>query len=130
MTRKLPIPDKLSVRRPGKSAEDVPALSGKILSAEGSRELAIDGVLRIRGAQSLRIRYICAVQPSRSRATDLLYLNYVGGERSWRKGETVSEYEAVVCVKPLVCRYQRIGKKAQQEAQEADWWRFGSRQTR
>jgi len=78
--------------------EDVPALSGKTLSAEGTRELAIDGVLRIRGARPLRVRYVGAAKPSRSRATDLLYVNYVDGERSWRTGETVSEYEAVVCV--------------------------------
>jgi len=78
--------------------EDAPALSGKTLSAEGVREIAIDGVLRIRGARPLRIRYVGAVQPSRSRATDLLYLNYVDRERSWRAGQTVSEYEAVVCV--------------------------------
>lgn len=80
--------------------QDVPALSGKTVSTEGARELAIDGVLRIRGAQPLRARYVGAVQPSRSRATDLLYLNYLGEERSWRTGETISEYEAVICVEP------------------------------
>jgi hypothetical protein len=78
--------------------EDVPALSGKTLGAEGVRELAIDGVLRIRGPQPLRIRYAGAVQPSRSRATDLLYLNYVDREQSWRAGQAISEYEAVVSV--------------------------------
>jgi hypothetical protein len=80
--------------------EDVPALSGKTLGAEGVRELAIDGVLRIRGPQPLRIRYAGAVQPSRSRATDLLYLNYVDREQSWRAGQAISEYEAVVSVAP------------------------------
>lgn len=80
--------------------EDIPALSGKIVSAEGVRELAIDGVLRVRGVQPLRIRYIGAKQPSRSRATDLLYLNYADGQRTWRAGETVSEYAAVLDVAP------------------------------
>ena len=58
--------------------EDVPALSGKTLGAEAVREIVVDGVLRIRGAQPLRIQYQGAEQPSRSRATDLLYLNSRG----------------------------------------------------
>jgi hypothetical protein len=80
--------------------EDVPALSGKKLGAEAVREMVVDGVLRIRGARPLQIQYHGADQPSRSRATDRLYLNHVDGQRSWRTGETVSEYEAVVDVIP------------------------------
>ena len=84
--------------------EDVSALSGKNLSVEGVREIAIDNVLHIRGMQPLRVGYLGAVQPSRSRATDLLHLNYVDGEQSWRTGQTVSEYEAVIYVEPVVNR--------------------------
>jgi hypothetical protein len=80
--------------------QDVPALSGKIVNAGATREIAIDGVLRVRGTHPLRIRYGGAVEPSRSRATDLLYLNYLDREQSWRAGQTVSEYEAVVHVEP------------------------------
>jgi len=89
-----------TVARDGR-AEEVPALSGKTVSDEGAREIAIDGVLRIRGTQPLRVRYVGAVRPNRSRATDLLYLNYLDGERSWHAGETISEYEATVNVEPM-----------------------------
>ncbi len=80
--------------------EDVPALSGKRLAADGVREIEVDGVLRIRGTQPLRVRYAGAARPERSRATDLLYMNCVAGERTWRAGEIVSEYEAVIDVAP------------------------------
>jgi len=80
--------------------EDIPALSGKKLAADGVRELAVDGVLRIRGAQPLCVRYVGATQPSRSRATDLLYLNGVDGERTWHAGATISEFEASIDAVP------------------------------
>lgn len=78
----------------------LPALSGKTLSGSETREIVIDGVLRVRGAKPLSVRYVGAAQPNRSRATDLLYLNYAGEERSWRAGETISQYEACVSVDP------------------------------
>lgn len=56
--------------------------------------------IALRGTHPLRIRYNGAVEPSRSRATDLLSLNYLDREQSWRAGQTVSEYEAVVHVEP------------------------------
>lgn len=78
----------------------VPALSGKRFGAQGVQQLSIDGVLCIRGTQPLRPQYVGARQPNRARATDLLYLNYVDRKQSWRAGETISEYEAVVHVEP------------------------------
>lgn len=80
--------------------EIVPALSGKTVEGEAGREIVADGVLRIRGARPLRVRYVGAAQPGRSRATDLLYLNFDDKEQSWHAGQTVSEYEAVIYVEP------------------------------
>ncbi len=80
--------------------EDVAALSAKSFGAEAAREISVDGELRIRGNQPLHIRYLGAVQPNRSRATDLLYLNYDGSEQRWHAGQTVSEYEAVIDAEP------------------------------
>ena len=84
----------------GGREEVVPALSGQTVKGETRREIVVDGVLRIRGTQPLRSRYVGTAQPSRSRATDLLYLNFDDTEQRWRAGQTVSEYEAVICVEP------------------------------
>jgi len=92
----------------GGREEVVPALSGKTVKGETRREIVVDGVLRIRGTQSLRSRYVGTAQPTRSRATDLLYLNFDDTEQSWRTGQTVSEYEAVICVEPS----QVIGERS------------------
>lgn len=59
---------------------------------------AIEGALRVRGAQPLHVRYVGASKPSQSRVTDLLYLNYLGEEHRWRAGETISSYEVTVDV--------------------------------
>jgi hypothetical protein len=76
--------------------EEILALSRRAVSVEQAQEIEIDGVLRIRGSLPLRPHYVGAARPDRARATDELYLNYLGGERSWRTGATVSEYEATV----------------------------------
>jgi hypothetical protein len=80
--------------------EDVPALSGKAVTAGHARYIEIDGVLRIRGTLPLRPVYFGAARPSRSQATDELYRNYLSSERDWRAGETISEYEATVHCSP------------------------------
>lgn len=76
--------------------EEVPALSGKSLVADQTREIEIDGAMRIRGVAPLAFRYQGAKRPDRSRATDELYLNYHADERAWKDGETISQYEATV----------------------------------
>ncbi|OHB71955.1 MAG: hypothetical protein A2V70_02865 [Planctomycetes bacterium RBG_13_63_9] len=68
----------------------VPALSGKDFAREGSKRLDLDSVLRIESEGPLDVRYLGATRAERGRATDELYLNYLGGKRSWRRGQTIS----------------------------------------
>jgi hypothetical protein len=75
---------------------DVPALSGKIVESTEVRRIGVDGALSIEGAAPLRARYVGAKEIERGRATDELHLNYLGGERSWKEGEVISTYEAIV----------------------------------
>lgn len=83
------------------NAQDVPALSGKTIRFDPAREVEIDGALRIHSPLPLRLCYVAAARPERSRATDELYLNHLAGERSWHAGATISEYEATVrCLAP------------------------------
>ena len=76
--------------------EIVPALSGKTLGGDEVCEVDIDSALRIRSPRPLHVRYAGAKRPDRSRATDELYLNYLGGKRLWRAGQVISEYEATI----------------------------------
>lgn len=76
--------------------EVIPALSGRSLAAAEARSIVIDGVLQIDGARPLRIAYLGAQRPERSRATDEFYLNDIRHQRAWRAGETISEYEVTV----------------------------------
>jgi hypothetical protein len=79
----------------------VPALSGRSLAADNARVIEIDGAMRIAGTRPLRLGYLGARKPERSRATDERYLNYHPDERTWRAGQTISEYEATVqCMVP------------------------------
>jgi hypothetical protein len=87
--------------RLGEREEVVPALSGRTIEATDVQQIAIDDVLEIQGTERLAVAYLAATAPHRCRATDLLYLNYINGERQWRAGETISQYEAVLRVKPL-----------------------------
>ncbi len=77
----------------------VGAQSGKTIEDDAAHDVAIDGVLSIHADKPLRVRYFGASQPERARATERLYLNYLGGQRAWKKGEAISEWEAVVRVK-------------------------------
>lgn len=44
----------------------------------------------------LAARYLGAKRIERGRATDKLYLNYLDGERDWKKGQVISTYEAAI----------------------------------
>ena len=68
----------------------VPALGGKTIVREGVTRVQIDSVLQIESDGPLCIRYVGATGAERGRATDKLYLNYLGGTRSWRRGQTIS----------------------------------------
>ncbi|MCR4414810.1 MAG: hypothetical protein NUV77_20525 [Thermoguttaceae bacterium] len=81
--------------------EVVPALGGRYFAADNARLIEIDGAMRIASTRPLRLGYLGAKKPERSRATDELYLNYHPDERAWRAGQTISEYEATVqCMVP------------------------------
>lgn len=72
----------------------VPACSGKTLQSDAARQVIVDSVLRIDSGAPLHLRYTAATRPERGRATDRLYLNYLGGERAWKKGQVISEFTA------------------------------------
>jgi hypothetical protein len=80
----------------GEERADVPALTGKTLAAEGVQQIDIDGVLKIESPSPLSTRYIGTKKIERGRATDKLYLNYLGGDRSWTKGQAISSFEATI----------------------------------
>lgn len=82
--------------RLGDHETTVVSRAGTRLTADDAREIAIDSVLRITSDRPLRVRYQAATQPERSRVTDELVLNHLPGPRSWRAGETISEYEVTV----------------------------------
>ena len=68
------------------------ALSGQSLESDSARDLVVDGALEITSREPLRVRYFGAAQAERARATDRLYLNYVGGKRTWKAGQEISRY--------------------------------------
>lgn len=84
----------------GNRVETVRSRSGGTSTGEAT-ELTVDGVLRVRSDRPLAVRYVAATKSERGRVTDRLYLNAIAGEHSWRKGEVLSRYEAVVdCIAP------------------------------
>lgn len=74
----------------------IPALSGRTVDADAASELVVDGVFKITSREPMHARYVGAAKPERARATDRLYLNFVGGERTWKTGEAISRYEVEV----------------------------------
>ncbi|MCC6125711.1 MAG: hypothetical protein IT426_12160 [Pirellulales bacterium] len=79
----------------GRTAE-VPCLSGKSIAGDGVRRIGVDGALSIESRKPLSARYLGAKKIDRGRATDKLYLNYLDGEREWKKGQAISTYEAAI----------------------------------
>jgi hypothetical protein len=73
----------------------LPAAGGSQFEAVAGR-ITIDGAMDVRIDPPTTIRYAGTSAPERGRVTDRLYLNYAGGERTWKTGQTISEYTAVV----------------------------------
>ncbi|MBN1908852.1 MAG: hypothetical protein JW818_03860 [Pirellulales bacterium] len=71
----------------------VKPLGGKTFTREGVRRLKIEPSLGIESDAPLRIHYVGATEMKRGRATDELYLNYVGQKHAWQRGQTISEWE-------------------------------------
>ena len=76
------------------------ALGGKRIDAAGGRMIDIDGVLRVTAHRPLSACYLGAEDYERARVTDRLYLNRIAERRDWKKGEIISEYDAVIEVIP------------------------------
>lgn len=74
----------------------VPALSGRVIDGDGVRRITVDGVLTIQGDRPLTVRYAAATRPHRARVTDGLWLNHLGGRRTWIAGQVISEFEATM----------------------------------
>jgi hypothetical protein len=74
----------------------VPALSGKELLRPAISTIGVDRILQITSERPLTVKYQADHHMKRGRATDALYLNYLGGKRSWRKGEVISEYSVQI----------------------------------
>ena len=70
----------------------IPSRSGRILDLSGSKEIAVDSLLRIRSDSPLRARYESARAPRRARVTDLLILNCLPCPLQARKGRVLSRY--------------------------------------
>ncbi len=79
---------------------EVRAQSGAAVTGDGVKEASIDGRLNMQSSEPLAIRYAAARDYERSRVTDELSLNYLGGERSYRAGEEVSRYAVTLTHKP------------------------------
>lgn len=77
----------------------VPALSGVTFENQTARNIEADSVLRIQSDRPLHVHYVGATAVSRGRATDRLYVNYLGGKRNWHAGEVISEYQVYMSCK-------------------------------
>lgn len=76
--------------------ETIPALSGKTLDGPAAHRIDIDGALEIRSSKPLQARYWGTKKIERGRATDELYLNYLGEPSEWKAGQVISTYEATI----------------------------------
>jgi len=78
----------------------VPSGSGETFGSDGVLRLGVDAAFFIESRSPLRVRYQAGSKPRRSRITDELYLNYIGGGREWQAGETIAEWEATIRCRP------------------------------
>lgn len=66
----------------------------KKMIRECINKITIDNQITINSTRPLRFAYLSATSIHRGRATDKLYLNYIQGNKTYRKGDVISEYEA------------------------------------
>jgi hypothetical protein len=71
-------------------------LAGNDFGSDAVQRISACGRFEIVSEKPLRVHYQGAITIEDGRATDRLYLNYLGGQRSWMAGETISEYEATI----------------------------------
>jgi len=60
------------------------------------RRISVHDHLEITSPAPLHVHYVGAREPEHGRGTDKRYLNYLGGEHTWKQGEVISQYEAVI----------------------------------
>jgi hypothetical protein len=77
-------------------ASEIPSISGKDIPARKGKRIMVDDGLQITGPSPLNIAYDGARQLGRGRAVDRLYLNAIRGEKSWKRGQVISTYEATL----------------------------------
>lgn len=87
---------------------EVAALSGRVLSSDHVRRLAIDSALTIVSDDPLHAHYEAATAPHRARATDQLFLNWFDGPRQWKPGQVIAEWEARIQCKNSAEKEDRI----------------------
>lgn len=75
---------------------EVKSGSGQQSHWEDARRIVVDDVLEVQSEQPLRASYLAADRAERGRMTDQLVLNHLPGDRTWRAGETLSDYRVVV----------------------------------
>jgi hypothetical protein len=75
---------------------EIPPLSGKSFENDSIQRISLSSGLEITSGNPLHVCYQGATKIENGRATDRLYLNYLGGERSWKQGDMISEYEATL----------------------------------
>lgn len=71
-------------------------LAGNEFGSDAVRRISACGRFEIASEKPLRVHYQGAKKIEDGRATDRLYLNFLAGQRSWKTGETISEYEATI----------------------------------
>jgi len=79
----------------------VTSCDGQVIEHDAATDIGIDSVLRISSPAPLHVRYIGAAKPDRARVTDELYLNYLEGERAWRAGDVISDFEVVMSCRSI-----------------------------
>jgi hypothetical protein len=86
--------------RIGESTRVIPSGSGEKVRSDAARTLDVDGVLSVESAEPLRVRYLAAREPARSRMTDELAINVIEGRHQWTAGEVISRWEATIRCRP------------------------------
>ncbi len=80
---------------------EFPACKGRKVIINGIQTIDVDGQILITSKSPLYFGYVSATTSQRGRATDRLYLNYHSEEKTYHKGEVISEYEVTIAPKPV-----------------------------
>ncbi len=79
---------------------EVASGSGRQWRWEAARRIVVDDALVMESERPLRVSYLAADRAERGRVTDQLVLNYLTGNRTWSKGETLSDYQVILKPEP------------------------------